>query len=230
MIMLKRAFFIAAGILFFGTANAQLRLAPMMGFNFNRQIQKSNTNKFQGLFDNKLHFSAGVMGDIIITDFLSIQPELLATFKGGAYQLEENVVTEDYTNNLGYFSLPVCITGKLNVNRAKLFLGVGGYVSRLVFTSYSLDQNNENVDAGKLRIGKDQFSDQVTPWDYGVKFKAGFELNRGLYMGAFYDIGIHDINPQPVLTRNKTVGVQLGWIFSLTEEDKYERFENFYEF
>ena len=30
--------------------------------------------------------------------------------------------------------------------------------------------------------------------------------------------------------RNKTFGVQLAYIFSLTEEDRYNRFENFYEF
>ena len=99
-----------------------------------------------------------------------------------------------------------------------------------MFNNYSLDQNNENVDAGRLRVGNDYLSDQIKPWDYGFKFKAGFELKRGLYMGAFYDVGMQDVNPQYTVTRNKTVGVQIGWVLSLTEEDKYERFGDFYEF
>ena len=228
--MLKRTFLLLTAVFFVSSAQAQVRIAPMMGFNFNRQIQKSNNNKFQGLFNTKLHFSVGAMGDIILTDYLSVQPELLYTFKGGAYQLEPSSVSEDFSTNLGYLQLPVCITGKLDVKRGFLFAGAGMYVSRLVFTNYSLDQNYQNVDAGRLRVGNDYLSDQVKPWDYGLKFKLGFELKRGLYMGAFYDVGLQDVNPQYTVTRNKTVGVQVGWSISLTEEDRYERFENFYEF
>jgi len=228
--MLKRALFLILSVFLFGNAGAQFRIAPMMGFNFNRQIQKSNNTRFQGLFNTNLHFSVGAMGDILLTDNLSIQPELLYTFKGGAYQLEPSTVTEEYSNSLGYISLPVCITGKIDLNRAFVFAGVGGYISRLTFTSYSLDQNAANVDAGKLRVGNDYLSDQVKPWDYGFKFKAGMELKRGFYMGAFYDVGMQDVNPQVVVTRNKTIGVQLGWVLSVTEEDKYERFEDFYQF
>lgn len=230
MVMLKRAVLLFAMVCFLGTAHAQLRLAPIAGFNFNRQIQKSNNNRFQGLFNTKLNFSAGVMGDILLTDYLSLQPELLYTFKGGSYTIEPSSVSEENTNTLGYISMPVCLTGKLNVKGGALFAGAGVYVSRITFTSFKLEQNAERVDAGKLRIGTDQFSDQITPWDYGFKFKAGFELQRGFYMTAFYDVGMKDINPQWVQTRNQTVGVQLGYILSLTEEDKYERFENFYEF
>lgn len=230
MVMLKRAFFLLAVVCFFGTANAQVRLAPMAGFNFNRQIQKSNNNRFQGLFNTKLNFSAGVMADIVLTNFLSLQPELLYTFKGGSYTIEPSSVSEEYSNTIGYISMPVCLTGKINVKGGALFLGAGAYASRVSFTSFDLKQNEQRVDAGKLRIGKDYLSDQVTPWDYGFKFKTGFELQRGFYMGAFYDVGMKDVNPQYAQTRNQTVGVQLGYILSLTEEDKYERFENFYEF
>ena len=230
MIMLKRAFLLLATVFLCGAINAQVRLAPVAGLNLNQQIQKSNNNRFQGVFSTKLHFSVGVMSDIILTDFLSLQPELLYTFKGGSYTLEPSSVSEQYTNNLGYVSMPVCITGKLNVRGGALFAGAGGYVSRIAFTSFELDQNSERVDAGKLRIGRDHLSDQIMPWDYGLKFKTGFELQRGFYMSAFYEIGLKDVNPQWPETRNQTVGVQIGWILSLTEEDKYERFENFYEF
>ncbi len=228
--MLKRTILLLTAICFVGVAHAQVRIAPMMGFNFNRQIQSSNNNKFQGIFNTKLNFSVGAMGDILLTDFLSIQPEILYSFKGGAYELESASVSEKFTNNLGYIQMPVCITGKLDVKRGFLFAGAGIYAGRLVYSNYVLEQNYKNVDAGELRVGKDYLRDQITPWDYGFKFKAGLELNKGFYMGAFYDVGSKDINPQYAVTRNKTIGVQFGWSISLTEEDRYERFENFYEF
>ncbi len=49
-------------------------------------------------------------------------------------------------------------------------------------------------------------------------------------MSAFYDVSTSDINPQFTVTRNKTFGVQLSYLFSMTEEDRYNRFEKFYEF
>lgn len=230
MFMLKRTILILSALVLVTSVQAQVRIAPIMGFNFNRQFQSSNNNQFEGLFNTKLHFSLGAMGDILLNRYLSIQPEVLYTFKGGAYELEPSSVSEKFTNNLGYLQMPVCITGKLPVQRGFLFAGAGIYASRVLFTNYVLEQNYKNVDAGKLRVGKDYLRDQITPWDYGFKFKAGFELDRGFYMGAFYDLGTHDVNPQYVVTRNRTFGVQFGWSISLTEEDRYERFENFYEF
>jgi hypothetical protein len=228
--MLKRTILLLSAVMLLGTVEAQVRIAPIMGFNFNRQVQTSNNNRFQGVFNTKLHFSLGAMADILLTDYLSVQPELLYTFKGGSYDLEPSSVSESFSTNLGYIQMPVCITGKIDVKRGFLFAGVGPYVSRLTYSNYTLEQNYKNVDAGQLRMGKDYLRDQVTPWDYGVKFKAGLELNRGFYMGAFYDYGTKDVNPQFAATRNRTVGVQFGWSISLTEEDRYERFENFYEF
>jgi len=228
--MLKRTVLILCALALVSVAQAQVRIAPVVGFNFNQQIQKSNNISFEGVENTKLHMSLGAMGDILVTDFLSVQPELLYTFKGGAYEIEPSSVSENYNSNLGYLQMPICLTGKLKVNRGFLFAGAGPYVSRLVYTNYVLEQNYQNVDAGKLRVGKDYLRDQITPWDYGLKFKVGFELDRGFYMGAFYDMGTKDINPQFTTTRNRTVGVQMGWSISLSEEDRYERFDNFYEF
>jgi len=211
-------------------AMAQFRLGPIVGVNYNRQTQKSNTYRYENLFQNRLAFNVGVIGDLVITPWLSIQPELLYTFKGGAYQLEQPNLSEEYKANLGYVQLPISLTGKLVVGKAAIFGSVGGYVSKLVFTNHSYTLNDDINETGKLRVGTDYFTDQIKPWDAGARFKFGVELNRGFYLAAFYDVGAYDINPQFTVTRNKTVGVQTGYIFSLSEEDRYDRFENFYEF
>lgn len=228
--MLKRTLLLVVACTSFFVANAQLRLGPVVGANFNRQIHKSNSYRFQDIFASQLSYNVGVLGDVVLTPYLSIQPELIYTFKGGKYNLEESFVSEDYQAKLGYLSMPITLTGKMDIGRGYLFLGAGGYISKLMFTSHTLEQNGVDVSAGKLRVGNDLYGDQVKPWDVGVKVKAGFELKKGFYLAGFYDIGVTDINPQFSVVRNKTVGVQASFIFSLTEEDRYDRFENFYEF
>ena len=126
--------------------------------------------------------------------------------------------------------MPICLTAKLDVKSAYIFAGAGPYISKLIYSSHTYTSNGFNIENGSLRVGTNYDTDQVKPWDAGVKLKAGFELKRGMYMSVFYDISTSDINPQFTVTRNKTFGVQFGYLFSLTEEDRYNRFENFYEF
>jgi hypothetical protein len=211
-------------------ASAQLRLAPTGGFNFNRQIFKSNTYKYEGIFRNRLGFHAGMMADLVVTDFLSLQSELLFTRKGGFYKSDRPNISEEYQTDLNYISLPVCLTFKYDVKSAYLVLGAGPYINKLLSSQHRYYSNGENIENGPMRIGTDYDTDQIKPWDAGVKFKAGFELKKGLMMTAYYDWSTADINPQYTITRNKTYGVQLAYIFSLTEEDRYNRFEKFYEF
>jgi hypothetical protein len=230
-LMLKRTLLIICICAFGFAANAQFRLGPEVGFNFNRQIHKSNSYRFERLFSSQFGYSIGAIGDWVITDYLSLQPELIYTFKGGQYNMEEaSSVSESYKARLGYISMPITLVAKKDVKWGYLIAGAGGYVSKLMFSAYTLDQNGVNVNSGSLRVGSDFYADQIKAWDAGIKVKAGLELKKGFFVNAFYDIGAYDVNPQFTTTRNKTIGVQTGFIFSLTEEDRYERFENFYEF
>lgn len=216
--------------IFSAELQAQFRMGPTGGLNFNRQVFKSNTYRYDGVFKTRLGFHMGLMTDLIINEKLSLQTELLYTQRGGYYKTERQDISEEYTGNIGYISLPICMTAKIDVRSAFLFIGAGPYISKLLHSSHTYNSNGTNVENGKLRVGTNYETDQVKPWDAGVKFKAGFELKKGMYMSAFYDISTSDINPQFTVTRNKTFGVQLAYLFSLTEEDRYNRFEKFYEF
>lgn len=209
---------------------AQFRIGPTGGLNYNRQVFKSNTHRYDALFKSKLGFNLGIITDLVINKNLSLQSEFLYTLKGGYYKTERVNIAEEYWSTLGYASIPVCLTYKVNLNRAYFFVGAGPYLSRLINSSHRYYSNGENIENGKLRVGTDYNTDQLKPWDAGAKLKLGFELKRGFCMSAFYDISSADINPQFTVTRNKTFGVQWSYIFSLTEEDRYDRFENFYEF
>ena len=212
------------------TIDAQFRVGPIGGLNFNRQVFKSNTYRYDAIFKTRLGYNLGIMTDLIMTKNLSLQTELLYSHRGGYYKTERTDISEEYEANLGYITLPICLTAKLDVKSAYIFAGAGPYISKLIYSSHTYTSNGFNIENGSLRVGTNYDTDQVKPWDAGVKLKAGFELKRGMYMSVFYDISTSDINPQFTVTRNKTFGVQFGYLFSLTEEDRYNRFENFYEF
>lgn len=213
-----------------GNVLAQLRVGPVGGLNFNRQVFKSNSYRYEGVFRTHIAFNAGVLSDYIINKKLSLQSELIYTLKGGFYKFDRYNVGEELNTDVGYISLPICLTGKIDVKAAYLIFGAGPYLSKLLHSQHKFYSNGKNIENGKLRVGTNNTTDQLKPWDAGVKIKAGFELKKGMYMVAFYDIGTTDLNPQFTVTRNKTFGIQIAYLFSTTEEDRYERFEKFYEF
>jgi hypothetical protein len=213
-----------------GNVLAQVRIGPVGGLNFNRQVFKSNSYRYEGVFRTQLGFNMGAMADIILNRNLSLQTELIYTLRGGYYKSDRYNVSEEYNTDMGYISLPICLTGKLDVRSAYLIFGAGPFLEKLMHSQHKFYSNGQNVENGKLRVGTNYTTDQLKPWNAGVKVKAGFELKKGMYMVAFYDIGTSDINPQFTVTRNKTFGIQLGYLFSTTEEDRYQRFEKFYEF
>ncbi len=217
-------------VLFVSDISAQLRVGPTGGLNFNRQIFKSNTYRYDAIFKTRLAFHAGVISDLVVTKNLSLQSELLYSLRGGYYKSERTNIAEQYQSDLSYISLPVCLTFKFDVKGAYLVAGAGPYLEKLIHSSHKYYSNGSNIESGPLRVGTNYNLDQIKPWNAGVKVKAGFELKKGMYCVGYYDIGTSDINPQFQVTRNKTFGVQFAYIFSLTEEDRYNRFENFYEF
>ena len=229
--MIKKSFTGSLLILFFAVAvHAQFRIGPTGGLNFNRQVYKSNTYKYEGIFRNRLAFHAGVITDLVMTKNLSLQSELLYTRRGGFYTSDRPNISEEMQTDLSYITLPICLTYKIDVKSAHLIIGAGPYISKLIHSSHKYYSDGNNIENGTLRVGLDNEKDQIKPWDAGVKFKAGFELKKGFYMVGYYDMGSSDVNPQFTVTRNKSYGVQFAYIFSTTEEDRYNRFEKFYEF
>lgn len=229
--MIRKTVFAALlGLLCSGVSFAQFRIGPTGGMNFNRQTFKSNTIKYEGIFRNRLGFHAGIITDLVMTKNLSLQSELLYTQRGGFYKTDRPNISEEMQSDMGYISVPLCLTYKLDLRSAYLIVGAGPYLSKLLHSQHRYYSNGKDIENGAFRVGTNDLTDQIKPWDAGVKMKVGFELKKGMYMVGYYDMGSSDINPQFTVTRNKSYGVQLAYIFSTTEEDRYERFEKFYEF
>ncbi|MBU3677952.1 MAG: hypothetical protein FGM54_12335, partial [Chitinophagaceae bacterium] len=71
--MNRRILFTACLVLASALAvSAQFRLGPIGGLNFYRQVYKSNTYRYEAIFQSRLSFNAGMIGDFVINRRFSI--------------------------------------------------------------------------------------------------------------------------------------------------------------
>jgi Outer membrane protein beta-barrel domain len=210
-------------------ANAQVKIGVIAGTNFTTQKWVSNSYKYEGSIQGKMLFHVGLTADIPVGEEWSIQPEFMFSNQGVSILQDYNLLITNEKINIGYAKLPVTVTYLKDLEKAFFYAGIGPYVSRVGITSHSYIANNENIKSGKLRLGLTQ-NDEITPWDFGFHFKTGFQMKKGIGLGAFYSYGLKDINPQLVQTYNRVVGVSLTYMFGLNGGDKYNRYPDYYNY
>jgi Outer membrane protein beta-barrel domain len=211
------------------TIFAQVRIGIIAGTNFTTQKWVSNSYNYEGTIAPKFVFHGGITSDIPVGDAWSIQPELYFSMQGCKISQEYNLLQTNTDINLGYAKLPVTLTYLLDLEKAFLYFGAGPYISRLGISNTTFLSNDENKKSGKLRVGLTS-DDEITPWDFGLHLKTGFQLKKGIGLGVHYSYGLKDINPQLVQTYNRSVGVSLIYLFGINGGDKYNRYPDYYNY
>jgi hypothetical protein len=206
---------------------AQVRLGFIAGPSFSTQKITSNSYSL-GVIRTRLQYHIGALAGVALAEQWSLQPELLFSYQGSVLE-QEGLLSTYNKYNLGYLKLPVALTYVHDLEKAYLIVGGGPYLSRLINNSYTYRQNNENAVSGSQRIGNTT-NDQITPWDYGIRFKAGFEVKKGIGATFFYDYGTQDVNPQMVRTNNRVFGLSLFYMFKLNDNDRYNRYPDYYNY
>jgi hypothetical protein len=207
---------------------AQVRVGFTAGPNYSKQIWKSNSYLMQ-VSDYRFQYHLGANIDIPIAEDWSINPEVLYSYQGSILR-QENSVLQNYTKtNLGYLKMPICL--QYMVDREKIFwqFSAGPYLSKLAITSYTFLQNDINLNSGPLRVGNST-DDQIAPWDYGFRTKAGFEIKKGIGMHFFMDLGAKDVSPQMTRAYNRVYGGTLSYMFNLSRADRYSRYPDYYNY
>ena len=128
-------------------------------------------------------FNGGVFLKIPITDFFSLQPELLYSQKGA--QLKYNtIVTGSGKFQLNYIEVPILAV----INVAQNFNIHGG-----VYGAYLVSANIQNVAGdGTYDFNKELNRDNFETMDYGLTAGLGYDFNK-LSVGARYDYGLQTI-------------------------------------
>jgi hypothetical protein len=226
---MKKLFFFI--LMAFATASlqAQIKIGVIGGVTFANQKWVSNAQNYDASITTKLKFHVGTTCDVPLSAAFSLQPEFYFSYQGSSLSQSFPLLTNYNDFNIGYLKMPVCLTYMKDFDKLFWYVGAGPYAARAVHSTTTFIQNNERINAGTLRIGR-SWDDQITPYDLGLKFKTGFEIKRGINMGVYYEMGLKDINPQFVQTYNRVFGVSASYLFSITQEDKYNSYPDYYHY
>lgn len=219
-----------------------LKIAPEVGGTYQTMIQKINDASFETKYQAGLRLGANV--DIGLNTNFSIQTGLFLNLNSGAeasftrnYFLGSGLPAKDQDNrryHLNYLQIPIYAvfkTGK-EFDDPHFFVGVGPYFAAVIGGRFEQEFTN-SLNGMDLTKRKDQpisigteLKDDIKPFDLGVQATIGYEIPIGLYIRAFYGIGLLNVFPGKLPDshfRNHGGGITVGYFFDLTQKNMWER-------
>lgn len=162
-------------------------------------------------------FTAGFMGDIVLTEKFSFQPGINFIQKGGKESSTTFGITIESNTTLNYLELPLNVVYNTPAGGGYFFAGLGpvlGYgMNGKAKIKSSLGETTQDVKFGSG-------ADEVKPFEFSGNVLAGYELSNGIFITANYNMGISNlINDAPSNTssKNRYFGIKLGYKFGLRE-------------
>ncbi|MFD0963773.1 porin family protein [Pseudofulvibacter geojedonensis] len=140
---------------------------------YNLASIKTDSN---GTTDNRHGFHIGIFGESFISDFFSIQPELMYSQQG--YKIENELY--ELEQRLNYLNLPIML--KVYPDEA-FYLELGPQVGYAI-------SHKEELKSNILTTTK---SFEPNSFDWGVNAGLGFRSRSGFSIGARYHLGLGKI-------------------------------------
>jgi hypothetical protein len=197
--MKKQYFFLAVSVLTSLSLFSQnLRFGIKGGLNLaNEKIKTTNTARKANTIGS---FHAGFIADILLTDALYVQPQLLLTGKGSQ---DGSFFYRPY-----YVELPVNLVYKLPVtDDIKIYGGLGPGIAMGVFGNVKNADLNFQKD---LRFGEVNNADYKTV-DLTGGFELGAEFNNKLGLGIGYRWSFLDVTPGSAKVTHKVVNFSVAY-------------------
>lgn len=186
--------------LFFGLVLAGgLLISPLTGFgqgDDSRIGVKAGVN-LSNFYDNQIDnrnlrfgFHVGLFTEIAVSEYFSIQPELLLATRGNEQTYgndgglaDDFDIEGDVRFNLLYIDLPILAKFAL---AEVINLHAGPYISYLLGANISAE--GDLIPDGTENLDRDNFAN----WDYGLAIGAGVDL-AAVSIGLRYNIGLNEI-------------------------------------
>jgi hypothetical protein len=176
------------------SANAQIfKLGIKGGINYANQtgtdITVNSTNYKTEAISN---FHIGLLAEVKLGDRFSIQPEVLYSTQGAKY--DAIGVAQDFTNDIGYISIPVMAKIYLN-NTFSLEFGPQA--------SFLMSKKNE-VSINSIKNQKDI--------DFGAGAGLGIRVTKSIFLQGRYMVGLSEISSDAKV-KNSVLQVSAGLLF-----------------
>ncbi len=206
----KISIFLTALFLISASAHAQMsQFGAKAGLNLsNMTIDGSNDRNL------RTGFHAGVFTRMGISEFFSIQPELLYTTKGFTNNYDVAVAEGEVDFNLNYLEIPINVVYHLAEDFSFQF---GPYVSYLL--TANVETNNELLNLFDFDTDSDIDRDNFKSFDFGVTAGLEFQLDP-ILLGFKYNLGLmnvaEDTLPGELLgdkSKNTVIQIYAGILF-----------------
>ncbi len=208
------------------TTNSQAQIAIKAGVNIASISESARLEQYESLKNNSVTgFQAGLAFDLGLSEFFTIQPEVLYIQKGGksTYQLNEDnkIVSRLYYN---YVEVPVLAKLKFFSESGKgLYILAGPFVglalSGKVKTTTTL-LGDTTTEEDKFEFDNDDKGERQRRTDWGVSFGGGLKFGH-VFLDARYNLGVNNLldndadnqNDDKPYRRTRGIGVTLGYEF-----------------
>ncbi len=132
----------------------------------------------EGETSQRHSFHAGFFGESFLSDYLSIQSELLYSQQG--YEVKFNNAT--FTQKLNYINLPILLKAYPSKN---FYVEIGPQIGLAITHKEEFDSGFDLFD----------ISQEFEPnnFDWGINFGGGIKTNSGVSFGVRYHLGLGDI-------------------------------------
>ena len=173
------------------TSQAQLfKLGLKAGVNYANQngtaITVNSTNYKTEAISN---YHIGLLAEVKLGERFSIQPEVLYSTQGAKYDAVG--VANDFTNDIGYISIPVM--AKINLNNT-FSLDFGPQASFLMSKKKDVSINDQKN------------------LDFGAGGGLTIYITKGLFLQGRYIVGLTEISPEAKV-KNSVLQVSAGFLF-----------------
>ena len=180
----------------------ELSFGPELGLNLsNMPINDSGTKAQTSI---KPGLVVGGIADIGITDNIYLQP--------GLFYLMNGCKVTGGSLNLNSIQLPVNVEYKLGKRgKNRIFFGLGLYVAYNISASVKAGGTSTT-----LKIGSDATTADIKPIDFGAGVNAGYQLSKGLFVRAHYQMGFANLLPGGNATnsiKTNAISISVGYLF-----------------
>jgi Outer membrane protein beta-barrel domain len=151
-------------------------------------------------YKNSLH--AGVFAQIPLNGLLVIQPELLFSSEGNAFE-ENDIKSGQY---LGYVNIPVM----LRLNTKGGFYAEAGLQFGFLLSAKYKETGSKDEDIKKYFKGS----------NLSLGAGAGYQFKMGLGIGARYNFGLSNLMKDKSFDAMKSIGLQAGIFYTFSTKKK----------
>lgn len=173
------------------TTQAQIfKLGLKGGINYANQTGSAITvNSTNYKTEAITNYHIGLLAEVKLGEHFSIQPEVLYSTQGAKY--DAIGVAQDFTNDIGYISVP--LMAKINLNNT-FSLEFGPQASFLLSKKNEVSINDQkNI-------------------DFGAGAGLGIRITKSLFLQGRYVAGLTEISPEAKV-KNSVVQISAGLLF-----------------